>query len=273
MLFRSVTLDDNGNIVFTPEENYFGEASFEYTVSDGNGGTDTAMVTVNVESVNDAPVITVTDTAVTEDDSATIIANASDIDGTISLSDSSAQHGTISMDSDGSITYIPDADYNGTDAVTISIADNGGAVTTQTINLVVDPTQDNPVAMDDGLSSTITTDIQIENASFESSEFANGGWDRTVDGWEQSGVSGEFNPTSSHMSGEAIDGDNIGWINSGSISQTLDEVLSENSTYTLALDLGDRADVNAGDYRVTIYAGDQEIGVITQDDLDRKSVV
>ena len=31
--------------------------------------------------------------------------------------------------------------------------------------------------------------------------------------------------------------------------------------------MGDRADVNAGDYRVTIYAGDQEIGVITQDDF------
>ncbi|MEJ5992776.1 Ig-like domain-containing protein, partial [Ramlibacter sp. PS3R-8] len=44
-----------GNAVFTPDPNFTGAATFEYTVSDGNGGTDTATVTVNVTATNDAP--------------------------------------------------------------------------------------------------------------------------------------------------------------------------------------------------------------------------
>ncbi|MBD3796744.1 MAG: cadherin-like domain-containing protein [Campylobacterales bacterium] len=44
----TVSLDTNGNVVFTPEDNYTGEATFTYTVSDGQGGSDTASVTVNV---------------------------------------------------------------------------------------------------------------------------------------------------------------------------------------------------------------------------------
>ncbi len=43
-------------MTFTPAPDFFGTASFDYTISDGNGGTDTATVTVNVLPVNDVPV-------------------------------------------------------------------------------------------------------------------------------------------------------------------------------------------------------------------------
>ncbi|WP_371919277.1 Ig-like domain-containing protein, partial [Pseudomonas aeruginosa] len=43
-------------MVFTPNANYNGPASFSYTVSDGQGGSSTVTVTVNVGAVNDAPV-------------------------------------------------------------------------------------------------------------------------------------------------------------------------------------------------------------------------
>jgi hypothetical protein len=44
-----------GNIVFTPAADFCGTAGFDYTVSDGDGGTDTGHVTLNVACVNDAP--------------------------------------------------------------------------------------------------------------------------------------------------------------------------------------------------------------------------
>ena len=44
----SVAQDSEGNVIFTPEFNFSGEASFEYIVSDGLGGTATATVTVDV---------------------------------------------------------------------------------------------------------------------------------------------------------------------------------------------------------------------------------
>jgi hypothetical protein len=52
----SVVLN-GGNPIFTPAANFNGTASFDYTVSDGKGGTSTATATVTVSAVNDAPVI------------------------------------------------------------------------------------------------------------------------------------------------------------------------------------------------------------------------
>ncbi|ABV38743.1 putative outer membrane adhesin like protein [Shewanella sediminis HAW-EB3] len=44
----TVSLDANGNVVFTPEEGYTGAASYQYTISDPSGLTDTATVTFDV---------------------------------------------------------------------------------------------------------------------------------------------------------------------------------------------------------------------------------
>lgn len=59
----TVVIDDNGTpgdatddrVIYTPNADFFGADSFEYTVSDGFGGTDTGTVTVEVAPVNDAP--------------------------------------------------------------------------------------------------------------------------------------------------------------------------------------------------------------------------
>ena len=39
-----------------PDANYAGADGFDYTIADGQGGTDTGHVTVTVTAVNDAPV-------------------------------------------------------------------------------------------------------------------------------------------------------------------------------------------------------------------------
>ncbi|BAZ29674.1 hypothetical protein NIES4074_21210 [Cylindrospermum sp. NIES-4074] len=44
----TVALNNNGNVVFTPTTGFSGNASFNYTLSDGNGGTDLGIVTVAV---------------------------------------------------------------------------------------------------------------------------------------------------------------------------------------------------------------------------------
>ncbi|MGP1383529.1 MAG: cadherin-like domain-containing protein [Thainema sp.] len=53
----TVSLDIDGNVVFTPDANFSGEASFEYVISDGSE-TSTATVSVLVNAVNDAPTTT-----------------------------------------------------------------------------------------------------------------------------------------------------------------------------------------------------------------------
>ncbi len=57
----TVEINGLGNIVFTPQTNYAGPASFTYTVDDGNGGIVTARVDLNVLPVNDAPVVDLDD--------------------------------------------------------------------------------------------------------------------------------------------------------------------------------------------------------------------
>ena len=63
LTITAVTNGANGTVAiagttatYTPNANYFGSDSFTYTISDGNGGTDTATVNVTVNNVNDAPV-------------------------------------------------------------------------------------------------------------------------------------------------------------------------------------------------------------------------
>lgn len=47
----TVSLDWTGNIIVTTDADYSGPATFDYTVDDGQGGTSTAQVTVNVAPI------------------------------------------------------------------------------------------------------------------------------------------------------------------------------------------------------------------------------
>ncbi|MFC4298941.1 Ig-like domain-containing protein [Castellaniella hirudinis] len=51
----TVTLNPDGTLKFTPNENWHGDTSFEYTAKTDTGVPETATVTVTVNSVNDAP--------------------------------------------------------------------------------------------------------------------------------------------------------------------------------------------------------------------------
>ncbi len=50
--------NSGADVSYTPNANFFGNDSFTYTVSDGNGGNDTATVNITVTNVNDAPALT-----------------------------------------------------------------------------------------------------------------------------------------------------------------------------------------------------------------------
>ncbi|RLD40936.1 MAG: hypothetical protein DRI88_13085, partial [Bacteroidetes bacterium] len=222
----TVSLDADGNVVFTPETNYNGESSFNYTVSDGQGGSDTATITLNVESVNDTPVITIVDTTVVED-TAQVIANVSDIDGTIDSSALTAENGTVAIADNGDITYTPNVDYNGTDSVTISVIDNDGGVTTQTFNVTVDAVNDGPVAVDNGSLTGQTETVFSDNFN-----------DGNADGWSEISFN---NRDTGHW--ETSDG-SIGE-KSNSADGIIAHDMGDNSTmtdYTIAVDV----DANAG---------------------------
>ena len=78
----SVTLNADGSFVYTPDANYSGGDSFDYTVSDGRGGTDDSWVSLTVRDVNDAPTVAVAAGAGCgpDDHSGTLTMTVADID-------------------------------------------------------------------------------------------------------------------------------------------------------------------------------------------------
>ena len=130
----SVALVD-GNVVFTPTPNYSGEASFEYTISDGHGGTDKAKVTLHVTPVNDAPITTtVALSAIAEDSGAHIItqamllANASDIESDALVATNLAiasGAGSLVDNGDGTWTFTPAENDDTSVSFSYTITDNG----------------------------------------------------------------------------------------------------------------------------------------------------
>jgi hypothetical protein len=81
----SVAITNSGaNVSYTPNANFNGADSFTYTISDGNGGTDTASVSITVTAVNDSPDAVNDSASVAEDSSANglnVRANDNDPDG------------------------------------------------------------------------------------------------------------------------------------------------------------------------------------------------
>jgi hypothetical protein len=47
----TLSLDPSGSFTYSPPQDFYGQVSFTYTVSDGNGGTDTASVVIDVLKV------------------------------------------------------------------------------------------------------------------------------------------------------------------------------------------------------------------------------
>ena len=150
-----------GTCQYTPAANYNGPDGFDYTISDGNGGTDTGHVTITVTPVNDPPVAD-DELLVTNEDTAgnvNVLTGDTDVDGdplTVTTLTPSAAHGTVSCTAAGVCTYTPAANYNGPDGFDYTVSD-GNATDTGHVSVTVNPVNDPPVADDETLTTAEDT--------------------------------------------------------------------------------------------------------------------
>ncbi|MDF1884453.1 tandem-95 repeat protein, partial [Sulfurimonas sp. SAG-AH-194-C21] len=177
----SVVVNGDGTVTYTPALNYNGYDSFEYTVKDDGlvtaaGGStgvlisNVAVVTLNITSVNDAP-IAVADSFTLDEDSVmllNLIANDIDVDNDLNISGltivSQPTNGDANITSNGFVRYVPTKDYSGVDSFTYKISDGDINSNTVTVSLTVTIVNDAPsvaTSKAQGIVENSTTPILI----------------------------------------------------------------------------------------------------------------
>lgn len=134
------------NVVFTPTTNYFGSASFDYTISDG-ALTSTSTVNITVNPVSDAPVANNGSQTTNEDTLVTIDLSGSDIENdSLNYSIvSGVSNGVLGAISGNQINYTPNTNYNGSDSFTFKVNDGTSDSNTATISITINATNDAPI--------------------------------------------------------------------------------------------------------------------------------
>ena len=161
----AVVLNTNGTVTFTPTANYQGPASFTYQVKDSKGAVsaNTATVNLNVLAVNDAPTAVADGPFGASEDTARtftaaqLVGNDTDPDkvygDTLTVhSVGGATNGAVVLNTNGTVTFTPTANYQGPASFTYQVKDSKGAVSanTATVNLNVLAVNDAPTAVADG---------------------------------------------------------------------------------------------------------------------------
>ncbi len=169
-----LTVGADGTFAYDPNGRFEGllpgdaaTDTFTYTVDDGDGGTDTAGVTVTVTGVNDLPTAG-DDIGATDEDTAITIAvtaNDSDPEGaapTVSAINAGATTttGVVTVSGAGLVTYDPAGRFDwlaagetATDSFGYTIDDGSGGTDTATVTVTVTGVNDTPTALADTLSA------------------------------------------------------------------------------------------------------------------------
>ncbi|PSW00140.1 Ig-like domain-containing protein, partial [Photobacterium lipolyticum] len=166
----SVSVAESGAILFTPIINFSGEDSFTYQVRDDLGMiSNIATVMFTVQPVNDAPLANDDNASTQEDNAITInvIANDSDVDGsldTTTLKISAApKSGSLIDNSDGTVTYKPNENSQGSDSFSYTISDNEGEESNSaTVMIDVEAVNDTPVVKDETLDEEYSEQNRFE---------------------------------------------------------------------------------------------------------------
>ncbi|WP_395233741.1 Ig-like domain-containing protein [Vibrio alginolyticus] len=160
----SVNVTASGAIVYNPNENYFGEDSFTYTVADLAGAvSNAATVTMTVTPVNDAPMAQAQSQTLDEDNSLVITLVGSDIDNdddTLQyLITEQVSYGVLEQLTNNSWRYTPEADFNGSDFFLFKVNDGDLDSTEVRVDLTVNAVNDTPTATD--ISATGEEEIPL----------------------------------------------------------------------------------------------------------------
>ncbi|UPR58671.1 tandem-95 repeat protein [Vibrio sp. ED004] len=172
------TDNGNGTYSFVPNDNFNGDVALDFKVSDGTSTTD-ANINVSVTDVNDAPVAGSTSYQANEDGLLTfndeqLLANSSDIDGTVTVESVSytGGDGIFTNNGNGTYSFAPNDNFNGDVSINVTVVDDDGATATTTADVGVIAVNDTPIVsgnvaynVDEDGTITLSQEQLLGNAS------------------------------------------------------------------------------------------------------------
>lgn len=183
----SLVLNDasTGAFTYTPVKDAFGSDTITYVANDGLQDSAVATLTVNIANINDAPVAFFTGSiTLAEDTSANAQLGGQDVDGDaldyrLAFIPGHGVIGNINAQT-GAVTYVPDADYFGSDSFAFVVHDGQLESNWVWVNVNVTPVNDKPVAasidtlyVDQGSSITFKvsgSDVDGDALTFRNSD-------------------------------------------------------------------------------------------------------
>ncbi|MEM6646640.1 MAG: Ig-like domain-containing protein, partial [Bacteroidota bacterium] len=154
-------------IAYTPTPNFAGLDTFTYRITDPDGLSSEATVSIAVGTSADAPVAQ-DDTATTDEDTAVeidVLANDTDPDGDALRIQSATTPtlGTVAIAADAqTLTYTPNLDVSGTDTFSYTVSDGNDGFDTGMVTVTIRPVNDAPVANDDEAQTSAFTPVLID---------------------------------------------------------------------------------------------------------------
>ncbi|WP_223526835.1 beta strand repeat-containing protein, partial [Pseudomonas sp. BF-B-19] len=256
----SLVIGANGAYTFTPAANYNGSVpTVSYTVTDGSGSNVTSTLTINVTPVDDSfsdlseSVTTAEDTAVT----GSVLTGTSSVDGPISVVNFTigettyaagstatiANVGTLVIGANGTYTFTPDANYNGSvPTVSYTVTDGSGSNVTSTLTISVTPVDDSFTDISESVSTA--EDTAVTGSVLTSTSSVDG--PVSVVNFTIDGVSGTF------TAGQTATIANVGSL-----------VIGANGTYTFTPAANYNGTVPTVSYTVTDGSGSNVTSTLT----------
>ena len=171
-----VTLEEpsvNGGQVclnYLPSTDYSGLDTVCLIVCDQTGLCDTAKIVITVAPANDKPTIHFAPANGVEDSLTTVCVTVSDPDlGSIFTTNLCQQplHGLVTLegpsvnDNQICVSYMPSANYSGSDTLCLIVCDQGGLCDTAKIPLTITPQNDAPIVTENSVTTPESTPVQI----------------------------------------------------------------------------------------------------------------
>ncbi|WDE06094.1 tandem-95 repeat protein [Thalassomonas viridans] len=176
-----LTVGADGFFTYTPNDDFSGIDTFVYAISDGQGGTAQASVTIAVEVINTDPVAN--DDSYETEENSPLIVDGNALPGVLE-NDTDAENdilkvsgiiddvtnGTLTLAEDGFFTYTPDQDFFGSDSFVYAVEDGRGGTARAGVQLTIIQINSPPVALDDDVSLDEDQEITIDVLANDSDE-------------------------------------------------------------------------------------------------------